>query len=57
MCNEAVCREPYTLDYVPDHFKTLEMCNEAMCDNPVLFLVPERFKTQEMCIKAVEVDP
>ena len=49
---------PYTLDYVPDHFKTQKMCNEAMSNNPtVLFLIPDHFKTQEMCIKAVEVYP
>ena len=29
-----------------EHFKTQEMCNEAMCDDPaVFFLIPDRFKT------------
>ena len=48
MCNEAVGRNGYTLEYVP----------EAMRKNPVeFFLVPDRFKTQKMCINALEVDP
>ena len=48
MCNQAVGRNGYTLEYVP----------EAMRKNPVeFFLVPDRFKTQKMCINALEVDP
>ena len=58
MCTEAVGKNPYTLDYVPDHFITQKMCNEAMCKYPaIFFIVPDRFKTQEIYIKAVEVDP
>ena len=57
MCSEEVRRKPYTLDYVPDHFKTQEMCNKAVPNyQAVLFLVPDHFKTQEICIKAVEID-
>ena len=28
--NEAVCRETYTLKYVPDHLRTKEMCERAV---------------------------
>ena len=51
-------REPYTLEFVPDHFKTQEMCHIAVeTDTYTLEFVPEHLKTQETCIKAVEADP
>ena len=44
--------------FVPEHFKTTEMCNEIMRTMPEAFhRIPDRFKTQEMCKKAVKVDP
>ena len=58
MCIKALEEDPYQLKYVPDHFKTQEMFNEAVRNNAaVFFLVSGRFKTQEMCIKALGVDP
>ena len=48
----------YLLGYVPDHFKTQEMCNKAVNIKSLLLVhVPGSFKTQEMCIKVVEADP
>ena len=47
------------MGYVPDCFKTQEMCNEAVAtiNNPaVFFLVPDHFKTQEMYNEAFKVD-
>ena len=32
--NEEVRREPILLMYVPDHFKTQEMCEEVVEKNP-----------------------
>ena len=49
MCNAVVLIEPYPLAYVPDHFKTEGMCNEAD--------VPDHFRTQKMCNEAVEEAP
>ena len=35
-----------------------EICNEAMCINPVLLLhVPDHLQTKEMCDAAVREDP
>ena len=34
MCNEAVHIEPCSLTYVPDHFKTEEMCSDAVEKEP-----------------------
>ena len=46
----------YTLRDAPDHLKTQEMCNVAMCEDPaVIFLIPDCFKTKDMCIKTLEV--
>ena len=46
--------EPGLLAYVPNHFKTQEMCNDPMDIGPhYLAFVPDSFKTQEMCTKAV----
>ena len=38
MCNEAVCREPYTLRYVHDHLKTQEMCDKVVRVGDPIFL-------------------
>ena len=47
------------LKYLPDCFKTVEMCNEVVKRNPWLLkiFVPDHLKTAEMCQKAVEKDP
>ena len=43
---------------VSDHFKTQEMCKEAVRNNPYMLRhVPDRFKTEEMCDDAVEASP
>ena len=53
MCVKAVDANPYYLKYVPDCFKTQEMCA-----NPYyLKYVPDCFITQEMCVKAVDANP
>ena len=41
--------------YVPDHFKTQEMCNKTVDKDLWMFkYVPDGFKTQEMCNKVVK---
>ena len=43
---------PNWIKEIPDHFKTQEMCNNAISISPdSWFLVPDHFKTQEICIK------
>lgn len=52
---EAVKRNTYALDYIPEKFKTPEMYLEAVKrDGGVLGLVPEELKTPEMCLEAVK---
>ena len=42
----------------PDDVKTQQMCDEAMCINPLsLPYVPDHLQTQEMCDAAVGEDP
>ena len=56
--NEAVQMVPWVLRYVPDQYKTQEMCNEAVQRVPwVLELVPDQIVTQEMCNEALEKNP
>ena len=44
--------------FIPDHFKTREMCNARMRIMPEAFhCIPDRFETQKVCIKVVEADP
>ena len=49
--------EPYNLKFVPDHLKTQEMYNKAVCIvSRSLAYIPDHFKTQEICDKAVWED-
>ena len=58
MCNNAVEKDPYRLEYVPDHDKTARVCEKIVEREPrVLMYVPNRLKTQKMCEKAVEAGP
>ena len=43
MCDEAVLREPYALELIPDHFTTQEMCDTALKEDPYMLNdVPDR---------------
>ena len=43
------------IKYVPDRFKTQEMCKELVTHKAwMLDYVPDRLKTQEMCNDAVK---
>ena len=40
------------LEYVPDHFKTREMCNDAVIEDPYpLQFIPDWFVTQQQLKK------
>ena len=57
MCNEAVRIELILLACVLDHFKTQEMCNQAVRNGSWLSFVPDQYKTQEMCNGVVHAMP
>ena len=45
-------------DFVPDQYRTQEMCNYAVRTKPLLLeYVPDRLKTQKMSNKASQVRP
>ena len=49
MCNEAVEVDPYTLRFIPNHFKTQKMCDDAVEKYPSsLNFVPVHLRTHEM---------
>ena len=51
--NRRVRIDPYSLEYIPNDYKTQEMCNKAVEADPCpLKFVPARFRTH--CLKAVE---
>ena len=46
------------LEYVPDQYKTQEMCDKVVKENPwMLEHVPDQFVTQKMCNEAVKKSP
>ena len=50
----------YSLEYVPDRFKTHEMCNEAVKAGTwpwVLKYVPGQYITREMCSMVMCMEP
>ena len=48
MCEKAVRRVPYTLDYVLDQYKTQEMCDDAVRRKSwLLGYVPDWFATKQ----------
>ena len=34
ICKETFCRESYALGHISDHFKTQEMCEKAVEEDP-----------------------
>ena len=49
MCESAVEEEPYTLDYLPNQYKTQEMCDAAVEKGPwLLEYVPNWFVTKQV---------
>ena len=46
MCNKAVARNPCTLAYVPDCFKTQEMYDKVVDSKPyTMRFAPDHFKS------------
>ena len=55
MSNAAVMKDPCALEFVPDHFKTQETCDDVVMEDPCsLEFVPDHFKRQKICDKAVK---
>ena len=54
MCDEAVRIEPRSLAYVPNSFKTEDMCNKAEGrDTHTLDNVSDYIMTQKICNEAI----
>ena len=57
MCDDAVQRSPFYLEYVSNHLRTQEMREEVVDIEPwSLKYVPDHLKTLRMCDKAVRED-
>ena len=58
MSKHAVKKLPYLLRYVPDQYKTEQMCDKAILENAgTLKYVLDCYKIQEICNKAFENYP
>ena len=59
MCKNAFKNLPYLIRYVPDQYKTQQMCDKAILENGgKLKSVPDCYKNyQELCSKAVDNYP
>ena len=50
MCKHIVKKLPYLLRYVPDQYKTQQVCDKAILENGgTLKSVPDCYKKCEMC--------
>ena len=58
MCKHAVKKLPYLLRYVPDRYKTQQLCDKALLENGrTLKSGLDCYKNQEMRNKAVDNYP
>ena len=58
MFDKAVRTYCSTIPFVPDRFKTREMCDKAVDTCPFVFdFVPDQYIIQELCDKIVSEDP
>ena len=55
MWKNAAKKLPFVIRYVPDWYKTQEICDKVILENAVtLKSVPYCYKNQKMCDKAVD---
>ena len=56
--SKEVRHDPHFLEFLPDHFKTEEMCYEALEVDPwSLKYVPDNLNSRGTCEKAVNIEP
>ena len=52
MCNKAVNKYVLGFDYIPDWYKTQEMCDRTISeDHFLLVYCPDKYKTQKSVMK------
>ena len=57
MYNKTVSNYPSAMQFVPEFYKTQEMCDKAVNTCFLVFYSgPDRYKTQEMCDRVVSKD-
>ena len=55
MCTNAVKKFPFVIRYVPDQYKTQEMCDKVIIENyRTLKYVPDYYNNQNVCDKVVD---
>ena len=55
MRDKVVDNYSWTLEFVPDWYRTQKMCDKNVNTHPsTIEYVPDQFKTQEMCDKTID---
>ena len=55
MCGKEVNTYSFAFDSAPDWYKTQEMCDRVVYENPFLIVYfPDKYTTQKMCDEAVD---
>ena len=55
MCDKEVNRCFFVFHSIPDQYKTQEMCNTVIPEDPSLIIYcPDKYETQRMCDEAVD---
>ena len=58
MCNKAVDTHPSTIKFVPECYKTQEMCFEAVNGCFLVFdSITDQYKTQKICDTLISLYP
>ena len=57
MCNKTMEENLYNLEHATDKYKTKELYNRAVEEDPYTKKISDMHKTQETCNNAVRQDP
>ena len=59
MCEKAVNRYFFVFDSIPDQYRTQEMCDTVVYEDPslIIYCCPDKYKTKRMFDSIVSEDP
>ena len=56
MCNKATHMWFFVFDSIPDQYKTREMCDRVVSEDPFLVVYcPDKYKTQRIVMKLLTI--
>ena len=54
MCKHAAKKLSFLIKYVPDWYKTQQICHKVTLKNGGMMFIPDYYKDPSMCSKAVD---